>query len=110
MSSFRLDKYEITVGRFRKFVAAYSATMIVNGAGKKTNNPADTGWDAANWNASLATCNNCAVLASGTYRVIRGGGFLDAAAAQLVSARSNCGPSLHNNFFDIGARCARVSL
>jgi formylglycine-generating enzyme len=249
VSSFRLDKYEITVGRFRKFLAAYSPTMIPNGAGKNPNNPADTGWDAANWNASLdgdaaqlkaalalcapysswtdvagtassesrpldclnwfeaqafciwdggrlptetewnyaaaggteqrvypwgptapgpdanlanykcyygsasgtcsgvsniapvgsipagngkwgqsdlaggvyewtqdwfgvypATCNNCAVLASGTVRVIRGGGFLDAAAAQLVSARANNGPSIHNNFFDIGARCARTSL
>jgi len=230
-------------------LAAYSATIIPNGAGKNPNNPADTGWDAANWNASLdgdaaqlktalalcgpysswtdtpgtalaesrpldclnwfeaqafciwdggrlpteaewnyaaaggteqriypwgltapgadanlanykcyygspsgtcsgvasiapvgsiaagngkwgqsdlaggvyewtqdwfgvypATCNNCAVLASGTVRVIRGGGFLDAAAAQLVSARANNGPAIHNNFYDIGARCARTSL
>lgn len=251
VSSFRLDKYEITVGRFRKFVAAYSETMIPNGAGKNPNNqPADTGWDAANWNASLdgdaseletnlrlcsvystwtdtagtaaaesrpldclnwfeaeafciwdggrlpteaewnyaasggteqrvypwglaapgadtiladykcyygspsgtcagvasiapvgssaagngkwgqsdlaggvyewvqdwfttypATCNNCAVLAQGPgpYRVIRGGSFMTAAASIAVSVRANNGPSIHNNYFDLGARCARTA-
>jgi len=52
VSDFRLDNYEITVGRFRKFVAAYSQTMIPAGAGKNPNNPADKGWDTA-WNAQL---------------------------------------------------------
>jgi formylglycine-generating enzyme required for sulfatase activity len=47
-----LDKYEVTVGRFRKFVAAYSQSMIAAGAGKNANNPNDPGWDVA-WNASL---------------------------------------------------------
>jgi formylglycine-generating enzyme required for sulfatase activity len=49
VSDFRLDTYEITVGRFRKFVVAYSPTMIVSGAGKNPNNPGDRGWDTA-WN------------------------------------------------------------
>jgi formylglycine-generating enzyme required for sulfatase activity len=48
---FRLDTYEITVGRFRKFVEAYSQDMIPEGAGKNPNDPSDTGWSAA-WNAS----------------------------------------------------------
>ena len=53
VSSFRLDNFEITVGRFRKFVAAYTQSMIAQGAGKNPNNPSDMGWDATNWNESL---------------------------------------------------------
>jgi formylglycine-generating enzyme len=52
ISDFRLDTYEITVARFRKFVAAYAQDMIARGAGTNANDPADTGWDTA-WNASL---------------------------------------------------------
>jgi formylglycine-generating enzyme len=52
ISTFALDTYEVTVGRFRKFVAAYSKTMIAAGAGKNPNNASDTGWNTA-WNASL---------------------------------------------------------
>jgi formylglycine-generating enzyme required for sulfatase activity len=47
-----LDTYEVTVGRFRKFVAAYPSSKPVAGTGKNPRNPADRGWDAA-WNASL---------------------------------------------------------
>ncbi len=54
VSSFALDKYEVTVGRFRKFVTAYvsnTASAPPDGAGV---NPAiaGTGWQSA-WNASL---------------------------------------------------------
>jgi sulfatase modifying factor 1 len=52
VSDFRLDTYEVTVGRFRKFVAAYSQPMITAGAGANPNNPSDTGWSTA-WNDSL---------------------------------------------------------
>ena len=52
VSDFRLDNYEVTVGRFRAFVGAYSQNMIAVGAGKNPNNPSDPGWDTA-WNASL---------------------------------------------------------
>ncbi len=52
VSAFRLDTYEVTVGRFRRFAAAYSPTMIPAGAGKNPNNAADPGWDSA-WNAQL---------------------------------------------------------
>jgi formylglycine-generating enzyme required for sulfatase activity len=52
VSNFALDTYEITVGRFRKFVAAYSQNMVATGAGKNPMNPTDTGWNTA-WNASL---------------------------------------------------------
>lgn len=53
VANFRLDNFEVTVGRFRKFVGAYSQTMIAAGAGKNPNNASDTGWNTA-WNASLA--------------------------------------------------------
>jgi len=52
VSDFRLDTYEVTVARFRKFMAAYSQTIIAAGSGKNPNNPNDPGWDTA-WNASL---------------------------------------------------------
>ena len=65
VGDFRLDNYEITVGRFRKFVAVYSETMTAAGTGKNPNNPNDPGWDA-NWNvllppnaAALATAAKC---------------------------------------------------
>ena len=53
VSDFKLDTYEVTVGRFRKFVDAYTQDMIAQGAGKNPNNPDDAGWDAANWNSHL---------------------------------------------------------
>ncbi len=75
VSDFRLDKYEITVGRFRKFVAAYSQNMIPAGAGKNPNNPSDPGWDTT-WTASLpadATALSTAVQCSSTYQTWTGG-------------------------------------
>ena len=36
VSDFRLDKYEMTVGRFRKFVAAYSQNMIAGRRGQES--------------------------------------------------------------------------
>ncbi len=66
LSDFRLDKFEVTVGRFRKFVAAYSQNMISSGAGKNPNNAADPGWDPA-WNANLpATAAALVDTANGT--------------------------------------------
>jgi formylglycine-generating enzyme required for sulfatase activity len=56
VSAFRLDKYEITVGRFRAFVAAGMGTRNsppVDGAGAHAG-IAGSGWNAA-WNNSLAT-------------------------------------------------------
>lgn len=52
LSAFRLDNYEVTVGRFRRFVAAYTQDMIAEGAGSNPNDAADTGWDIA-WNGKL---------------------------------------------------------
>ncbi|XXY50187.1 SUMF1/EgtB/PvdO family nonheme iron enzyme [Sorangium sp. So ce269] len=52
VSDFRLDTYEVTVGRFRRFVDVYAQDMIGAGSGKNPNNPLDTGWDVT-WNAKL---------------------------------------------------------
>jgi sulfatase modifying factor 1 len=52
VSDFRLDTYEVTVGRFRKFAAAYSQNMIASGAGKNPGDPGDLGWDVA-WNSLM---------------------------------------------------------
>jgi formylglycine-generating enzyme required for sulfatase activity len=52
VSTFALDTFEVTVGRFRAFVAAYGQTMISGGAGGNPNNSNDRGWDVT-WNANL---------------------------------------------------------
>lgn len=52
VSDFRLDKFEVTVGRFRKFVGVYSRDMIPAGAGKNPNDQNDPGWEPA-WNILL---------------------------------------------------------
>jgi len=69
VSTFRLDNYEVTVGRFRKFVAAYSQNMIASGAGKNPNNASDTGWNTA-WNANLPA--SAAALKSSMTNCIQG--------------------------------------
>jgi formylglycine-generating enzyme len=54
VSSFALDQYEVTVGRFRKFVDAYvnnTASAPAQGSGANPN-IAGSGWQSA-WNASL---------------------------------------------------------
>lgn len=59
VSTFRLDKYEATVGRFRQFVLAGQGTQAsppVTGAGARTLNGSanQSGWDAM-WNGNLNT-------------------------------------------------------
>jgi formylglycine-generating enzyme len=51
ISRFRLDAYEVTVGRFRRFVAEYPGRAPA-GAGKNAANASDLGWNTA-WNALL---------------------------------------------------------
>ena len=52
LTSFALDAYEVTVGRFRKFVDAYDGPPA-GGAGK---HPliADSGWQSPAWDSALA--------------------------------------------------------
>lgn len=68
ISSFRLDTYEVTVGRFRKFLASYSPSMMPSGAGRNPNNPSDTGWDTG-WNTYLPADLQAALKCSATYPV-----------------------------------------
>jgi formylglycine-generating enzyme required for sulfatase activity len=66
LSDFKLDTYEISVGRFRNFVAAYSPASIPEGAGKNPHDASDSGFgasdraslplDAAALEASLLSC------------------------------------------------------
>jgi sulfatase modifying factor 1 len=55
LADFRLDKYEVTVGRFRQFLSAYNLWHLAGnpmagaGAGAASHG---TGWDSA-WNGSL---------------------------------------------------------
>jgi len=44
VSSFRLDTYEVTVSRFKRFIADYSQDMVPDGAGNNPNDLDDTGW------------------------------------------------------------------
>jgi formylglycine-generating enzyme required for sulfatase activity len=64
VSPFQLDKYEVTVGRFRKFVESGGGTqqhppMAGAGAHEKI---AGSGWDPS-WNGELATSANALVAA-----------------------------------------------
>jgi formylglycine-generating enzyme required for sulfatase activity len=52
VSDFRLDRFEITVGRFRQFVAIYPASKPAAGAGAHPLIPG-SGWQSG-WDASLA--------------------------------------------------------
>jgi formylglycine-generating enzyme required for sulfatase activity len=52
ISTFALDKYEVTVGRFRKFVNAYQGHPA-NGAGAHPT-LAGSGWKSPDWDASIA--------------------------------------------------------
>jgi formylglycine-generating enzyme len=52
ISDFRLDDYEVTVGRFRNFVAGYADHKPMPGSGRNPNNGLDRGWDPR-WDDSL---------------------------------------------------------
>lgn len=57
VGDFRLDRFEITVGRFNRFIAAglgVRTTAPQPGSGKNGRDASDTGWDP-NWNAHLAS-------------------------------------------------------
>lgn len=52
IGDFRLDTYEVTVGRFARYLAAYPGSKPAAGSGKNPRNAADTGWDPA-WDQFL---------------------------------------------------------
>ncbi|MBI5535744.1 MAG: SUMF1/EgtB/PvdO family nonheme iron enzyme [Deltaproteobacteria bacterium] len=53
VSSFNIDKYEVTVGRFRKFVAGYPTNKPKNGEGKNPSSVGDPGWQALAYDPEL---------------------------------------------------------
>jgi formylglycine-generating enzyme len=61
VSGFVLDVYEVTVGRFRKFVAAYPGNKPAAGAGVNPNNASDPGWDIA-WNSTYMPADRTALI------------------------------------------------
>jgi formylglycine-generating enzyme required for sulfatase activity len=54
VSDFRLDTYEVTVGRFRRFLDGYPGNLPNATDGRNPENTADAGWDPA-WSADLET-------------------------------------------------------
>jgi sulfatase modifying factor 1 len=81
VAAFELDTYEITVGRFRAFVAAYPGNLPAAGAGKNPNDtsmPPDPGWDPS-WNTTSMPASQAALesaigsCAGGTWTVAAGG-------------------------------------
>jgi len=57
LGDFHLDRFEVTVARFNRFIAAGQGLQSAApqaGSGKSDLNPKDTGWDPA-WNTYLAT-------------------------------------------------------
>jgi len=47
VSTFVLDRYEVTVGRYRKFVEQYPASKPAAGSGRNPHNTSDAGWNAS---------------------------------------------------------------
>lgn len=85
ISTFALDRYEVTVGRFRRFVEAYDvwhANAPVLAAGERKAGDG-TGWDPS-WNAALPT--NASALASSLRAC---GGSLESTPTWTDSAGSN---------------------
>lgn len=101
VSSFRLDRYEVTVARFRAFVAAGQGTQanppkVGSGAHPKV---AATGWQAA-FNASLmATATDL------TSALTTCGGFANATYAPASDIASNKKPINCVSWFEAQAFC-----
>lgn len=60
VATFALDAFEVTVGRFRRFVQEYATAMPETGAGKNPNNVDDVGW-RAEWNDVLPTTREAVI-------------------------------------------------
>jgi formylglycine-generating enzyme required for sulfatase activity len=66
-------------------------------------------WALDSYQSSYANpCNDCADLTSSSLRVIRGGGYRDAAPSLRGASRNGSAPAAR--FGDIGARCARSAM
>lgn len=63
LSDFRLDTYEVSVGRFRSFLQGYPGNKPALGSGKNPNDATDTGWDDT-WNTTQLPATQAALLSS----------------------------------------------
>jgi formylglycine-generating enzyme required for sulfatase activity len=59
VASFTLDRYEVTVGRFRKFVEAYTGTKPRSDSGAHPQIPG-TGWDSS-WNNNVPSTQDALI-------------------------------------------------
>lgn len=57
ISTFHLDRFEVTSTRFQKFVDAYPLDIPVAGSGRNPHDASDPGWQTA-WNAQLPATRN----------------------------------------------------
>jgi sulfatase modifying factor 1 len=94
VADFRLDTYEITVGRFRAFWNVYPKNMPVAGSGKNPNNASDPGWDVT-WNTSSLPPSQDALTAN----------IKCAAAYQTWTARDDNLPMNCIDWFEAEAFC-----
>jgi formylglycine-generating enzyme required for sulfatase activity len=76
VDTFVLDRFEVTVGRFRKFFAQYPGNQPAGGAGKNTNVSSDPGWDPK-WNMSTYTYSTAAQLDSAIRNTSTSGAWID---------------------------------
>jgi formylglycine-generating enzyme required for sulfatase activity len=90
LASFALDEFEVTVGRFRKFVNAFSGPPAT-GAGADPNvassgwgNAGDTGWSSLAANSTALTSSSTGVASCGTY------GTWTASVGSNEDAAMNC--------------------
>jgi formylglycine-generating enzyme len=60
VATFTLDVFEVTVGRFRRFVSEYTTALPETGAGRNPNNAEDVGW-RAEWNDFLPTTREAVI-------------------------------------------------
>jgi hypothetical protein len=101
ISAFRLDNYEVSVGRFRAFVDAGKGIQSAAPAIGTGAHPArsDTGcYDNP--------CTDCVHRAADSGRTMCGGGFAEAPAAQRSSNRISNAAVMRN--YVVGFRCARA--
>ncbi len=111
VSAFRLDKYEVTVGRFRQFIAAWDGGWRpAQGAGKHshlnggqglaaTGGGFETGWDTT-WSAALPTTN--AVWSDSTHLPSGNSTFTTWTSSPAVNERR---PLDNINWFEAYAFC-----
>jgi formylglycine-generating enzyme required for sulfatase activity len=117
VSGFRLDKFEVTVGRFRQYVKYLSTGLAPGtGAGKHAHLNGGQGlagqWTYDHIGAFPTSCVNCASLTStldaGASRVNKGGAYDDPPSYIRTTMRGDPPGGPYVGVDNIGFRCART--